>query len=271
MISKSEVSMQDIQNILRGLVKSVNTCESLTSQEKHSMVRSIVFQLNTFDQVAAGILARKVQEKIGIENVGEANRAKYPGQIDFDGLMKSGKLFVINNTQKPGSAYLYFDESFIADFDKLNEVSQDKFMRLVSDGTTKFAAAKNEQGIKYLGHNNNLPRCRLNLENGHYDATITYEIKINGSEDRIGVLLVKPLDNGSDLLVATHSIKGGLHNKKHNGKELSTKKLSIAYPGSPDRRTMLDKVVFFPSANTSRRDSEEPIERLSNEGPIKAR
>lgn len=170
------------------------------------------------------MLERNVKETIRLEN-----------------FAVTGNLFEVGNAVKNGSFYFYFSPDNIDSFYKLNENIQAKFLRLTHGGCVNFAAAQNDQGLKFLGNKKNLPKCTLQINDNAFDSQICYELKIAGTDDRIGVVPLKLNQDGTEILIATHAIKGGFHSNKHNGKHLKSKPFVIG------ETTATNKQGFFNS------------------------
>lgn len=212
---------------LRSLLKQVHTDHNLAKKEKQQLIKTIQFFMKY--PVAVDQLSGKIQKMLETctNEKTEKSCAQYPSGLSFDELNQTGNLIRVNNTQGKQAMYLYFDEESIVKFNKLNPRLQDKFLSVCKEGNLRLAAAKNEQGIKYLGINNALPKCHLNLENRQLEKAFRYEIKVQGVADRIGVIVVDPIGEGPQLMIATHVIKGGFHNNKHNGKTFSLNKVGF--------------------------------------------
>ncbi|MDQ2994846.1 MAG: hypothetical protein M3R00_07900 [Pseudomonadota bacterium] len=176
----------------------------------------------------------------------------YPGNLSFNALMQTKKLHEVNNSHQKKSTYIYFCEDFIVDFQKCDATLQDKFNRLFQEGFINTAGAKNNQGIKFLGSKSNLPKCQIKFAKGEYSTSITHELKIMGTKDRIGVVVLKPLADGPEILIATHFIKGGIHNNKHNGKSLTTKELRCEKQPDATPAKLLTKNGFFKATKPCR-------------------
>jgi len=176
---------------------------------------------------------------------------KYLGNLTLDDFLDSKKLVEINNTNGKEKLYFYFDESFITNFDKLPSTDQDKFSAVSSQENIKFSASFNDQGIKNLKSSKNIPNCLLRTQNSSNKTDFTHELKIQKSTNRLGVITLKPLKDGPQILVATHVIKNGFHNKQHKGKTFSSNRLDPRSVVTQRTGQLVSKVGLFATPKTS--------------------
>ncbi len=108
--------------------------------------------------------------------------------------------------------FLYFNVDDIKNYNKANEVVHHKFSALLNEGI-EMARQQGQAGIKKLS------KCAAQVEftiNGNsIKKSIDYEIKINKSASRIGVVAFQSRDlHSPTLLVAALFMEDGLHQGK---------------------------------------------------------
>lgn len=163
------------------------------------------------------------------KNLSQAKEEISPEAVYHGGLslqkFQGVYLIPVGGGELKNNIYFYFNPSFIKNFDQLDLTSQTKFIFLSKPENIHFAASKNETGLK-REKQAILPTCELVVnEKNSIALKFSHALKINGTDHRIGVVTLKSLQDGPQILVATHAILGGFHNKQHKGTALKSKEL----------------------------------------------
>ncbi len=189
----------------------VNLPKHRRSKEINKIKKDLEFCKENEEQFKNALIKKKLEYQDVIVNANNTDHhPTYPGGLSLEDFASLHQIETKEN--RSNNLYLYFDPNYIQGYNHINHVDSGRFKRLVQAGPLRISDGI-QAGLKNINGN----RISLNINGIPYQASINYELKIKGSEDRIDCFLLKPSDrkDAPDIIIAAKFIPGG-HHKDHD-------------------------------------------------------